>query len=125
MPTWPNVKMLPYKITLNYGGPFFKAPYLISSDIELNEQTGTHIEALAHFGKGRLTVDEIPLESLIGEAIVINIAEQARKEPDYELTVDDLKNWEEKHGRISDGSILFVLTGFGGSIGKMLINTLE
>ena len=42
MPTWPNIKMLPYKITLNYEGPFFKAPYIISFDIELNEQTGTH-----------------------------------------------------------------------------------
>ena len=111
MATWPG--LLAYNITLAHKGPFLKAPYVTFFNIELSEQTGTHMDAPSHFGKGRPTVDEIPLQSLIGEAIVINITEQASKDPDYELTVDDLTNWEEKHGRIPDGSILFLLTGFG------------
>ena len=111
MATWPGT--LAYNITLAHKGPFLKAPYAIAFNLELSEHTGTHIDAPAHFGKGQPTVDEIPPESLVGEAIVVNITEQALKEPDYELTVNDLRNWEEKHGRIPDGSILFVLTGFG------------
>ena len=111
MPTWPG--LLAYNITLAYKGPYLKAPFTISFSLELSEHTATHIDAPVHFARGQPTVDEIPPESLIGEAIVINITEQALKEPDYELTVDDLKNWEEKHGRIPDGSILFLLTGWG------------
>ena len=111
MPTWPG--LLAYNITLAHKGPFLKAPYMIAFNMKLCEHTGTHIDAPGHFAKGQPTVDKIPPESLIGEAIVINMTEQAIEDPDYQLTVDDLKNWEEKHGRIPDGSILFLLTGYG------------
>jgi kynurenine formamidase len=47
-----------------------------------------------HFYKNQTTVDKIPPENLIGEAIIVNITEQAMKEPDYKLTVNDLKNWD-------------------------------
>ena len=111
MPTWPGV--LAYKITLAYKGPYLKVPYEILYNIELCEHTGTHIDAPAHFAENQTTVDQIPPESLIGEAIVVDIREQAKKEPDYQLTVNDLKNWETEHGKIPDGSILFLLTGRG------------
>jgi kynurenine formamidase len=59
-----------------------------------SEHTGTNIDAPVHFYKNQTTVDKIPPESLIGEAIVVDITEQAMKEPDYKLTVNDLKNWD-------------------------------
>ena len=111
MATWPGT--LAYNITLAHEGPYLKAPYTITFNMKLSEHSGTHIDAPVHFAKGQPTVDKIPPESLIGEAIVINITEQVMEDPDYQLTVDDLRNWEERHGRIPDGSILFVLTGFG------------
>ena len=54
--------------------------------------TGTNIDAPVHFYKNQTTVDKIPPENLIGEAIIVNITEQAMKKPDYKLTVNDLKN---------------------------------
>ncbi|XP_028403396.1 uncharacterized protein LOC114526093 [Dendronephthya gigantea] len=81
--------------------------------MDFNEHTGTHIDAPVHFAKGKLTVDQIPPKDLIAKAIVVDITEQTLKDRDYALTIDDFKNWEEKHGTIPDGSIVFILTGLG------------
>ncbi|XP_028404714.1 uncharacterized protein LOC114527258 [Dendronephthya gigantea] len=111
MVTWPG--FLPFNISLFYRGPVGKAPFMIAFDIILNEHTGTHIDAPLHFAEGKASVDEIPPENLIAKAIVVNISEQVTKDRDYALTVDDLKNWERKHGVIPDGCVVFVLTGLG------------
>ena len=111
MITWPG--LLPFHISQFHPEPYTKkVPYLLF-DIKFNEHTGTHMDAPVYFSKGKLTVDEILPENLIAKAIVVNITEQASKGRDYALTVDDLKNWEEKHGKIPYGSIVFILTGLG------------
>lgn len=77
------------------------------------EHGGTHIDAPIHFAKNAQTLDEIPLENLIGNGIKIDISEKAIKDPDYLISVEDLKNWEKIHGRIPDRSIILFQTGFG------------
>ena len=111
MVSWPG--LLAFNLTLSYRGSFHKAPFMIAFDMKLNEHSGTHMDAPVHFAEGKATVDQIPPEDLIAQAIVVNITEQVLKERDYQLTVDDLKSWEKKHGVIPDGSIVFVLTGVG------------
>ena len=77
------------------------------------EHGGTHIDAPIHFGRDRSTVDQIPLERLVGPAIVIDVRSQCGANNDYELSVDDLLAWESRHGRIPDGAIVFMLSGWG------------
>lgn len=74
------------------------------------EHGGTHLDAPIHFAEGRRTSDQIPLTSLIGPAVVIDVSERAH--PDYLVSVEDLTAWEREHGRIPDGSILLVRTGW-------------
>ncbi len=112
-----------FEHTLAYMGVLGTAPYVIAFKLKLNEHSGTHIDAPAHFSKGDLTVDEILPEDLIGQAIVINITEQTLKNPDYELSVDDIKHWEKEHGVIPNGTIIFILTGrgkFWGDLNKYM-----
>ena len=78
-----------------------------------SEHGGTHLDAPIHFGEGGLTVDRIPLGRLVGEAVVIDISEACAKDPDYLLTEEDILRWEARHGRVPDGSILLVRTGWG------------
>jgi kynurenine formamidase len=59
-------------------------------------------------------------EDLIGQAIVINITEQALKNSDYEVSVDDIKNWEKQYGVIPNGTIVFILTGHGKYWGDLI-----
>jgi kynurenine formamidase len=66
-----------------------------------------------HFAKGRNTVDEIPLEQLIGQAIVVDVTKQCAMDRDYLVTEADFINWERQNGPIPSGVIVFLRTGFG------------
>ncbi|GJQ20864.1 MAG: hypothetical protein HBSIN02_12190 [Bacteroidia bacterium] len=77
------------------------------------EHGGTHIDAPIHFFEGRNTVDQIPVEQLIGPGIVIDVTEQCAQDRDYRIDVDDFTHWEARHGRIPDGAIVLLRTGFG------------
>ncbi len=84
-----------------------------SADFAASEHGGTHIDAPIHFGAGRQSVDEIPLERLVGPAVVIDVAAKCEANPDYELTVADITAWEARHGRIEPGALVLVYTGWG------------
>jgi kynurenine formamidase len=79
------------------------------------EHGGTHLDAPVHFAEGRQAADEIPLSTLIGPAAVVDVS--ARATADYQVSVDDLLEWEAAHGRIPDGAILLVRTGWGERYG--------
>ena len=76
------------------------------------EHGGTHIDAPIHFSKNAQTVEEIPLENLMGSAIKINVSDKAIKNHDYLVSVEDLLNWEKENGEIPDGSIILIETGY-------------
>ena len=77
------------------------------------EHGGTHIDAPIHFAKNHHTLDEIPLYRLVGPAVVVDVREAVAKDRDYRLTVDDLKAWETRHGRIPVGAIVLMHSGWG------------
>lgn len=77
------------------------------------EHGGTHIDAPIHFHADRYTVDEIPADRLIGPGVVIDVSERCAADRDYEVTVEDFHRWELQHGRIPDGAIVLLRTGFG------------
>ncbi len=77
------------------------------------EHGGTHIDAPIHFYADRHTVDQIPVERLIGPGVVIDASEQCARNRDYEITVEDLHEWEMKHGTIPEGAFVLLKTGFG------------
>ena len=58
-------------------------------------------------------LDQIGLEDLIAPLVVVDIQEACSANPDYRLTLEDLESWEEQHGPIPSGSVVFALTGWG------------
>ena len=97
---------------LSYGkteGGYFYA----SNTFCTPEHGGTHLDAPIHFAAGKRTVDQIPVEQLIGSAVVIDIRAQAAADRDYRLTLQDLRAWEEKHGAVPAGAIVLLRTGWG------------
>ena len=57
-----------------------KGYYYASNRFSGNEHGGTHIDAPVHFAQGRWTVDQIPLDSLIGDAIVVDVSAREQLE---------------------------------------------
>ena len=87
--------------------------YYSSYSLSTPEHGGTHLDAPIHFAAGKLTADQVPLSSLTGNAVVIDISKQALANRDYLLSIDDIRNWEKKNGKIPDNSIVLVKTGYG------------
>jgi kynurenine formamidase len=77
-----------------------------------SEHGGTHVDAPIHFAEKGQTVDQIPIEQLIGAAVVIDVSAQAAENPDYQVTVADFEAWEKEHGRLPSGGIVLLRTGF-------------
>jgi len=77
------------------------------------EHGGTHLDAPIHFGEGHQTAEEIPLERLMGPAVVVDVAEQAAADPDYRLTAEDVAAWEAAHGPVPEGALVLLRTGWG------------
>ena len=87
--------------------------YYSANNFATAEHGGTHIDAPIHFAKNRQSVDEIPLENLLGPAVKIDISKRALRYPDYQITKKDLQDWESEYGEIPEGSIVLLQTGFG------------
>jgi kynurenine formamidase len=86
--------------------------YYAANNFRTAEHGGTHIDAPVHFAAGRHTVDAIPLDHLIGEAVVVDVTAQCEANADYQVTPADLEAWERTNGSIPRGAILLIRTGF-------------
>lgn len=87
--------------------------YYESGDVSFAEHGGTHLDAPIHFAEGQWAADEIPLEQLMGPAVVIDVTDRAVTDRDYQITAEDLQAWEAEHGPIADGTIVLLRTGYG------------
>ena len=76
------------------------------------EHYGTHLDAPVHFPPGKMTVDQIPAKKLFGPAVVLDVRAEAEKNPDYQLTTAKIGEWEKKHGKIPEGAIILLRTGW-------------
>lgn len=77
------------------------------------EHGGTHMDAPIHFSEGKLTADKVPLSAMIGPAVVVDVSAGAAADRDYRLRVEDLERWEAKYGRIPEGAIVLMRSGWG------------
>jgi kynurenine formamidase len=89
------------------GGFFYAANQFLTP-----EHGGTHLDAPIHFAEGKQFNHEIPLDRLIAPAVVIDVTAQAQRDADYRLTVDDVRAFERRHGRIERGTIVLLRTGW-------------
>src|SRR2546428_631776 len=86
---WPTAKpftLEPVAHGMTEGGYWYAA-----NNFSAAEHGGTHLDAPIHFAEGRWTADEIPLDRLVGPAVVVDISEKAARDPDALLTRADLE----------------------------------
>lgn len=76
------------------------------------EPFATRIEAPAHFATGLWTVDQIPTERLIAPLVVLDVSANTVNHPDYEISVEDIAQWEQAHEQIPLGSVVMARTGW-------------
>jgi len=108
IPYWPGEQYRPFEFrtiaTLERDGVF-------SGFFAMPEHMGTHVDAPNHFVAGQVSVDRLRPEQLIAPAVVIDVREKVARNPDYQLMVEDIRQWERRYGRIPRGAVVFMYTG--------------
>jgi kynurenine formamidase len=115
-PNWEGTEKSPFEA--KQLGSYEKEGYF-SRVITLPEHFSTHVDAPAHFARGRWTVDQIPPERLVAPLVVIDIKAQCRTNPDYQLSMDDVARWERANGRIPAGAVVMANTGWSAKWDSM------
>lgn len=107
---WPTSKN--FKLEEVFKGKNPKGFWYEANNYSAAEHGGTHMDSPVHFSRGRWTVDEIPLERLIGPAILVDVRSKASAKPDYLIQKSDFLEWEKRHGLIPPDTIILVRTGW-------------
>jgi len=73
-------------------------------------QWGTHVDPPAHFHQGLKTVDQIDLKDMLLPLVVLDVHEEVARNPDYVLSLNDVKAWESRYGRIPEHAFVAMRT---------------
>lgn len=108
---WPTATS-GFQLTVLHRGPTPAGFFYAANSFCAPEHGGTHMDAPVHFAEGRQALDQVPLERLVAPAVVIDVARQAAADADYRLTVEDVRAWESRHGRIPEAAVVLLRTGW-------------
>ncbi|HWQ65559.1 MAG TPA: cyclase family protein [Methanospirillum sp.] len=75
-------------------------------------QWGTHVDPPAHFIKGLRTIDQIGLKEMILPLVILDVHQNVAENPDYVISMDDVRSFEERYGMIPQGSFVAMRTGW-------------
>jgi kynurenine formamidase len=108
---WPN-NPSGFELDTQFNGITAGGYYYSSNVYCTPEHGGTHMDAPVHFAKGKWSLAEIPVDRLTGSAIVVDIVDACKNNPDYQASVADLEKWEKKNGPVPDESFILFRTGW-------------
>ncbi len=86
---------------------FEATQYLLRTD-----QLGTQLDPPAHWAPEYPGIDELPATYTLRPLVVINIEDQVKEDFGYALQVSDIEAFEAEYGRIPEGSVVFVRSGW-------------
>ena len=107
---WPTEQ--DFRLVVQHAEDTVGGYYYASNRVEMPEHGGTHIDAPIHFSKGKQTLDQIPVERMMGTGVRVNIIEQCAHDRDYRVVISDFERWEAEHGRIPHDAIVLLDTGY-------------
>src|SRR5690242_18725359 len=85
---WPTAK--PFTWEKESWGRNAQGDWYTAGRYSASEHGGTHLDAPIHFGEGGLTADQVPVEKLVGPAVVIDVSAAVAKDRDYSITPSDI-----------------------------------
>lgn len=114
---WPGENYKPFEIhdiaTLEKDGVLSKA-------FSTPEHLGTHIDAPNHFERNQPSVDKIEPQQLFAPGVMIDVSNQVSLNHDYQLSLADVQAWEKLNGRIPEGAVVLLYTGWSRFWGNTL-----
>lgn len=108
---WPGNKTFTWE--RQHWGLTAEGYWYASGSFAASEHGGTHMDAPVHFAAHGYSIHDIPPHQLMGPAVVIDVRQQVRANPDYVVRMEDLIKWEARYGPVPDGAVVLALTGWG------------
>jgi len=107
---WPTAE--PFTLEVVSNGITDKGYFYAANNFSGSEHGGTHLDAPVHFSQTGQTAEAIPLDRLVGAAVIVDVTAAASANRDYLVTVADIERAEREDGVIPTGAIVLVRTGF-------------
>jgi kynurenine formamidase len=108
IPLWPGDPKVVFKVvaTMKKDGYYLRS-------FTIGEHSATHMNAPNSFVSGNTeAITSYPPEQRVVPAVVIDARAQSAANADYQLTKQDVLDWEAKHGTIAPGSFVIMFTGW-------------
>lgn len=83
-----------------------------SQEWTFGEHSGTHMDAPGHFISGGRRSPEITTRELFAPIAVLDISAKVSRDPDAVVTVDDIRRFERRYGRIPARAGVFMYSGW-------------
>jgi kynurenine formamidase len=78
--------------------------------LEMSAGIGTHMDAPSHCFADASSIDKIPIQSLITICRIIDVSGKAHEH--YQVTANDVLDFENEHGMIPEGAFVIIYTGW-------------
>jgi kynurenine formamidase len=85
---------------------FKKCIYCMPCDV------GTHIDTPSHWFEGARDASDLTMDELTAAGAVIDMTAKVEADPDYALSLDDLREFEATHGQIPERCFVVMKTGW-------------
>lgn len=112
MPVWAGFGSPKFSATVNpktgKAYTYFSDGFEATSYVLPTDQLGTQLDPPAHWNPNYPSIDELPPTFAVRPLVVIPIQNQVARDPNYSLQVSDILAWEKRHGKIPEGSVVFV-----------------
>jgi kynurenine formamidase len=108
IPLWPGDPKVVFKVvaTMQKDGYYLRS-------FTIGEHSATHMNAPNSFISGNTeAITSYAPEQRVVPAVVIDAHAQSAANADYQLTKQDVLDWEAKNGQIAPGSLVIMLTGW-------------
>lgn len=93
-----------------------------AKEFTMISQYGTHIDPPGHFVEGGRLLHEIGIEETAYPLCVVDVSDKVAQDNDYAITVEDLKEWEEKYGTIPRGCFVAMRSDWYKREGETFFN---
>jgi len=99
---------MPGYISIGQEFEYSKHGFIATSYEIPTDQYGTQLDPPAHWEEYGATISDLPATYAVRPLVVIDIHAKVAQDEGYHCSVEDVKAWESKYGRIPAGSVVMV-----------------
>ena len=80
--------------------------------LEMGENVGTHVDAPLYLLAGGRGIERLTASDLVVPAVVIDMRKEVEQSADYQLSANDIIDWEGANGPVPVGSLVILNSGW-------------